>query len=189
MPDFLTAEEKEILIGIARESIQSAILKEKFAPMDLDNMSVRLRELGVVFVTLTHHNQLRGCIGALEPYQPLAEDVREHAVAAATNDFRFIPIQPEELQDLTIEISCLTIPMPVEYETPSELVELFRLNKEGVVLKDGYRRATFLPQVWEKIHNPAEFLSQLCQKMGAPPDLWMRKHLDVFTYQVEEFRG
>ena len=58
---------------------------------------------------------------------------------------------------------------------------------DGVILRDGFHRATFLPQVWEKIPNPEEFLNNLCYKMGAKPDLWRRKHLDVLTYQVEEF--
>jgi len=58
---------------------------------------------------------------------------------------------------------------------------------DGVILKDGFRRATFLPQVWEKVANKEEFLSHLCMKMGASPDQWKRKHLEVLVYQVEEF--
>jgi AMMECR1 domain-containing protein len=58
---------------------------------------------------------------------------------------------------------------------------------DGVILKDGFRRATFLPQVWEKIPDPPEFLNNLCYKMGARDDLWQNKHLDVFIYHVEEF--
>jgi AMMECR1 domain-containing protein len=58
---------------------------------------------------------------------------------------------------------------------------------DGVILRDSIRRATFLPQVWEKIPEPAEFLANLCYKMGAAPDIWKRKHMEVLVYQVEEF--
>jgi AMMECR1 domain-containing protein len=64
---------------------------------------------------------------------------------------------------------------------------MLRPNIDGIVIRDGMRRATFLPQVWEKILNPEDFLDQLCLKMGSAPDLWRRKKLEVLTYQVEEF--
>jgi AmmeMemoRadiSam system protein A len=132
--------------------------------------------------------QLRGCIGALEPYQPLAEDVREHAVAAALEDPRFPPVSERELNGIEIEISRLTRPISLEYKDANDLLSKLRPGVDGVILRDAFRRATFLPQVWEKISDPAEFLDNLCYKMGASPDLWRRKHLDVLTYQVEEFR-
>jgi AMMECR1 domain-containing protein len=59
---------------------------------------------------------------------------------------------------------------------------------DGVVLRDGFQRATFLPQVWEKIPGVADFLDNLCYKMGAPRDQWRRRHLDVLIYRVEEFQ-
>jgi AmmeMemoRadiSam system protein A len=138
-------------------------------------------------VTLTSRGYLRGCVGALEAYQSLAEDVCEHAVAAAFQDYRFPPVQARELKDIEIEISYLTQPEPLKYENPDALPKLLRPNIDGVVLRDGGRRATFLPQVWEKIPNPEEFLEELCMKMGAPADLWRRKRLNVMIYQVEEF--
>jgi AMMECR1 domain-containing protein len=58
---------------------------------------------------------------------------------------------------------------------------------DGVVLQDGVRKATFLPQVWDQLPNPEQFLSQLCLKMGSPADAWRKKPLEVFTYQVQEF--
>ena len=130
---------------------------------------------------------LRGCIGALEAYQPLAEDVREHAVAAALNDYRFPPVQVAELNGISLEVSRLTAPVPLEYTSPEDLVAKLRPGVDGVILRDGGRRATFLPQVWEKLPDAENFLANLCHKMGASPDLWRRKHLEVLTYQVEEF--
>lgn len=187
MPDALTREEQQQLLSIARTAMEAAVRREPIPDITLEQFSNNLQELGVVFVTLTRKNTLRGCIGALDPYQPLALDVQEHAAAAALNDFRFPQVQPDELAEIQIEISRLTEPRELAYTDTVHLLKLLRPGIDGVVVKDGSRRATFLPQVWEKVPNPAHFLSQLCQKMGAPPDLWRRKHLDIYIYQVEEF--
>lgn len=187
MPGSLTSEERQQLLQIARQSIEAAVRRERMPELEMDCFTPPLQELGAAFVTITANGVLRGCIGALDPYQPLAKDVREHAVGAALNDFRFTPVQIEELESLQIEISRLGLPEQLEYDGPQELLRMIHPGRDGVILKDGPRRATFLPQVWEKLPNPAEFLGHLCQKMGAPPDLWRRKHLDVYTYQVEDF--
>jgi AmmeMemoRadiSam system protein A len=113
--------------------------------------------------------------------------VIEHAIAAATQDYRFPPVQAAEIKKLEIEISCLTRTKILNYDNPSDLVKLLRPKIDGVVIRDGKRRATFLPQVWEKIPDPEEFLDELCMKMGSTPDLWRRKKLEVLIYQVEEF--
>ena len=185
--DKLTAEEKQTLLELARQALESGVRGQKLPTLDSKSLSPRLQEDGASFVTLTIDGNLRGCIGALEAYQPLAEDVREHAVAAALQDFRFSNVGPEELSQIEIEVSCLTPPDPLEYTTPEDLLAKLRPGIDGVLLRDGSRRATFLPQVWEKLPEPAEFLKNLCYKMGAAPDLWRKKHLDVFIYQVEEF--
>ena len=88
---------------------------------------------------------------------------------------------------IRIEVSRLTRPVPLEYRDASDLLSKLRPHVDGVILRDGPRRSTFLPQVWEKISDPAEFLENLCYKMGADPHLWRKKHLEVLVYQVEEF--
>lgn len=189
MPGELTLEERGILLDIARQSLQAAVCSVSLPNLDLAAFSPRLRSLGACFVTLTIQGELRGCIGALEPYQPLALDVREHAVAAALQDFRFPPVTPAELDLIEIEISCLTPSQPLAYQDSTDLLRKLRPGIDGVVLRDGFHRATFLPQVWEKIPDPAEFLDHLCMKLGAVPNLWRLKKLQVFTYQVEEFHS
>ena len=151
------------------------------------HLTPTLQAEGAAFVTLTVHGELRGCIGALEPYQSLAEDVREHAVAAALEDYRFPQVQENELANIEIEVSRLTIPVPLEYTDAEDLLAKLRPGVDGVILRDSFRRATFLPQVWEKIPDAPGFLANLCYKMGAAPDTWKRKHLEVLVYQVEEF--
>jgi AmmeMemoRadiSam system protein A len=108
-------------------------------------------------------------------------------MAAALQDYRFPPVQPDELPEIQIEISRLTLPQTLEYEAPQDLPKRLRPGFDGVTLREGMHRATFLPQVWEKLPDPEVFLSHLCQKMGASPDLWRYRKLQVQVYQVEEF--
>jgi uncharacterized protein len=187
MPDSLSEEEKKILLTLARQALTQGVNKQLLEPLDLSIYSEHLKRDGASFVTLTEGGELRGCIGALEPYQPLVEDVREHAVAAALNDYRFPQVRPQELTYIQIEISRLTVPQVLNYNTPNELLTRLRPGLDGLILKDGSRRATFLPQVWEKLPDPEMFLSHLCQKMGAPTDLWRRRVMQALVYQVEEF--
>ena len=185
--DILTAEERTLLIDLARQALEFGVRGEPLTPLALDELPASLRQTGAVFVTLTKAGQLRGCIGTIEPYRPLVEDVRQHAIAAALNDYRFPRVQPDELPQIEIEISRLTAPQSLEYVDPEDLLAKIRPGLDGLVLRDGRRRATFLPQVWEKLPAPEEFLDQLCRKMGGPPDLWRHQHLEVEIYQVEEF--
>jgi len=188
MPEqHLSGTERSFLLSLARQSIASCVNNQPLPAIVQDQLSPILRQQGASFVTLTINGYLRGCVGALEPYQSLAEDVREHAIAAAFQDYRFPPVEAAEIKDIEIEISYLTKPERLNYSNPDELLKLLRPNIDGVVLRDGMRRSTFLPQVWEKIADPEDFLEQLCMKMGAAADLWRRKMLEVFTYQVEEF--
>jgi AmmeMemoRadiSam system protein A len=187
-PEPLSPVERQQLLRLARLAVQAAAERREPPPIERGEYSARLFEPGAVFVTLTDRDgDLRGCIGALEAYQPLVEDVREHAAAAATQDFRFLPVAPEEVRGLNIEISRLTSPQPLEYGAPEELAVRLRPGVDGLILRDGPRRATFLPQVWEKVGDPEEFLGHLCLKMGGPANLWRKKKLDALTYQVEEF--
>jgi uncharacterized protein len=187
--EFLTAEERRVLLQLARQAIEAAVCGQNYLMPDLTLLPPRMVEKGNCFVTLTTRSgELRGCIGGLEAVQPLALDICEHAVAAALEDYRFNPICPEELPGLRIEISRLTAPEPIEYDDPAELPGLIHPPYDGVVLRDGLRRATFLPQVWEKLPDPRMFLSQLCLKMGVPGDLWCHKVLQVEIYHIEEFR-
>jgi AmmeMemoRadiSam system protein A len=187
MSEYLTDDEKKTLLRLARAALEAKVSGQMLPPLNPSSLTPALRTEGASFVTLTERGELRGCIGALKAYQPLAEDVREHAVAAATQDYRFPPVQPHELTKIHIEISRLTPPQPLDYTTTENLLMKLRPGVDGVILQDGHRRATFLPQVWAQLPDKAEFLGHLCQKMGAASDLWRHKHLEVQVYQVEEF--
>ncbi len=187
MSDSLTDGEKQTLLRLAREAMEFSVRGQALPPLDIKSLAPQLQVYGSSFVTLTIDDELRGCIGALEAYQPLAEDVREHAISAALHDPRFPPVREIELNRIKLEVSRLTAPKLLEYSSSEDLLKKLRPHVDGVILKDSFRRATFLPQVWEKIPDPAEFLSHLCQKMGVRANLWQDAKLQVYVYQVEEF--
>jgi uncharacterized protein len=187
IPDQLSIEDRKVLLVLARKALEEAVTGKPMEPLELEMQSPCLLEPGATFVTLRRKGELRGCIGALEAYQPLAEDVREHAKAAALQDYRFPPITQEELDEISIEISLLTPPQLLEYNNCEDLARILFTKRDGVILKDGARRATFLPQVWEKLPDPVSFLNSLCMKMGLAPDTWQQRKMEVWTYQVEEF--
>lgn len=183
----LTLEEQQTLLHLAREAMECRVRGNKLPPLDTKSLSSHLLEPGASFITLTIRGELRGCIGGLEARQPLAQDVREHAIAAALEDPRFPAVREDELDRIQVEVSCLTRPVPLVYKDADDLLSKLRPHVDGVILRDGIRRATFLPQVWEKIPRPAEFLDNLCSKMGVSENAWRVKHLEVLVYQVEEF--
>jgi AmmeMemoRadiSam system protein A len=156
-------------------------------PIDLSECSKSLIEPGACFVTITKGGVLRGCVGSIEPIQPLIIDVQDRAQAAAFHDYRFPPLNLAELDEIKIEISRLTPPQKVEYQDPSELPNLIKPYEDGLILGYKGRRATFLPQVWEKLSSPELFLNRLCLKMGQDQSLWRQTILEAEIYQVERF--
>ena len=187
MADILSDADKAVLLKLAREALEAAVRGQPAPPVDAAALSPALKRTGCAFVTLTEGDNLRGCIGALHAIGPLYEDVRLHAAQAALEDYRFTSVVPAELPRLEIEVSVLSEPQPLAYDQADELLHLLRPEVDGVVLQQGLRRATFLPQVWEDIPDPAQFLGRLCEKMGREPGLWRKTRLDVQTYQVEKF--
>lgn len=188
MENQLSSDERRFLLDLARRKISQAVTGQPVGKTHDPVIPLNLQKNGASFVTLTIAGDLRGCIGTLEAYQPLYRDVADHARQAALEDYRFSPVSEAELPLIEIEISHLTSPVPLLYNSPADLPGLLHPDIDGVILKDGGRRATFLPQVWAQLPEPHMFLSHLCQKMGAQPDLWRRKLLEVSIYHVEEFR-
>jgi AmmeMemoRadiSam system protein A len=183
----LAPQGREKLLKLARDTIARQARGQSMPEINLDAMLEDLQRDAACFVTLTKHEQLRGCIGSLEAHQPLALDVRDNAIGAAFRDPRFPPVGAEELDDLHVEISVLSHPEPLSYDGPDDLIAKLRPGVDGVVIERGWNRATFLPQVWEKLPDPREFLQHLCIKAYLPADAYRRPGLDVYTYQVEKF--
>src|SRR4030095_15455012 len=120
-----------------------------------------LRKNAATFVTLMRNSHLRGCIGSLEARRSLLEDVKANAKAAAFLDPRFQPLTQTEFATTRIEVSVLSEPEPVEFTNEAEAVARVRPGVDGLILDHGGKRGTFLPQVWDSIPDPAEFLRQL----------------------------
>ena len=131
-----------------------------------------LAQNGATFVTLTQNGNLRGCIGSLEAYRPLLNDVAENAVAAAFRDPRFPPLGREELAFTRVEVSLLDVPKPMEFGDEADALARLRPGIDGLILSYGHRRATFLPQVWESLPDRQQFMAHLKMKAGLPADFW-----------------
>jgi AmmeMemoRadiSam system protein A len=125
---------------------------------------------GATFVTLRKDLELRGCIGSLEPRRALGVDVRANAVAAAFRDPRFPPLAVREFRATSVEVSLLSPHEPVAFADEDDLLRQLRPGVDGIVLSAGERRATFLPQVWESLPEPREFVAALKRKAGLPAD-------------------
>jgi len=181
----LPEQTQKIILQLARDALRVAAERGHLPSITLNDLPSVLQQTGASFVTLKKNDDLRGCIGALEAKLPLAEDIRQHTVAAALYDYRFPVVEANEVEDISIEVSILTEPKQLAYKDPEELLRLLRPLVDGVIITDGTRRATFLPQVWERIPSPSLFLAMLCEKASLPPNAWETQDLQVFIYQVE----
>jgi len=139
------------------------------------------------FVTLNKGGLLRGCIGNLSPKFTVQEGIKRNSIDAAFHDPRFPPLKHDELENITISVSILTQPQPLEYTKSADLLARLRANEDGVIIRKGTAGATFLPQVWEQLPTPEKFLDHLCIKAGLSADAWQTSRLEVWTYQVQYF--
>ena len=133
------------------------------------------------------NNELRGCIGYIMPQKPLYQTVIDNAYNAAYNDPRFPQITKEEIKKIKIEISILSIPEKINYQSKDELLRILVPKKDGVIICNDSRSATFLPQVWKKLPEKEFFLKQLCLKAGINPDIWEYDKPEILIYKVYSF--
>lgn len=171
------------LLTIARNAINKNFGREAHTVTPHPMLS----QLGATFVTLTQNSQLRGCIGSLEAYRPLATDVAENAVAAAFRDPRFPPLTREELDRTRVEVSLLEPSEPIVFADEADAIAHLRPDIDGVILAHGSRRATFLPQVWESLPDPQRFMAQLKLKAGLPANFW-DEEITLARYGVQKWK-
>jgi AmmeMemoRadiSam system protein A len=176
------SDKGRFLLPIARAAIAS-----RFGLwFSVDERGDFLLEPGASFVTLTLEGKLRGCIGSLQASRPLLVDVKANAQAAAFQDPRFRPLAAEELNRTRIEVSLLSALAPVEFGCEDEAIAALRPHQDGVVLAWRDKKATFLPQVWETIPQPGEFLTELKRKAGLAPDFWADE-MKLYRYSVDKW--
>lgn len=176
-------EQGRLLIALARQAIASEF--------DESNSELPhpawLDEYGAVFVTLTQHDELRGCIGSLEAHRALIEDLQSNARAAAFKDPRFPPLSRDELARTRVEVSLLSPAQPMRFSSEADALSQLRPGIDGVILEHGWHRATFLPQVWEQLPETRQFMANLKHKAGLATDFWADDLL-LSRYQVEKFK-
>lgn len=168
----LDEQEKLVLLSIAHEALTKAVCEGVAVQLPLAELPLRLQQPGASFVTLTLRGQLRGCIGTLSAYKPLAQDVADNAAASALRDPRFPPVTPLEVPKLKLEISVLTAPVDFPVSSEADLLAKLQPGVHGLILQDGNHRATFLPSVWEQLPSPRDFVAHLKQKAGLSVDYW-----------------
>ncbi|MFH1182957.1 MAG: AmmeMemoRadiSam system protein B [Candidatus Moraniibacteriota bacterium] len=185
-PFLLEKEERDELLKIARDSVESFVKNGKIpnfiSRVETQNFASLHKKSGI-FVTLEIADNLRGCIGLMESNLPLYETISEMAVAAATQDPRFVPVSAEDLPRIKYEISVLS---PMEKVNNVDEIEL---GKHGVKVQNSGRSGVFLPQValetgWEL----EEFMAHLCRdKAGLPADCWQDSSTEVYIFTAEVF--
>lgn len=177
--------DRGLLLDLARQSVVAGLGRDAAAPPpDPSTLPPALLLPGASFVTLKRLGRLRGCRGLLEAARPLAHDVWHNAWASAFDDPRFPPLAASEVDDLDIGISVLSALERVLAQTEAELLGQLVPGEHGLVIALGPRRATFLPQVWQSLPEPAAFLGELKAKAGLPRDFWSPQ-LEAWRYSAQ----
>jgi hypothetical protein len=184
----LATSDRRLMLDLARRTLREVVTKGKQPEVVADAFPPNLMEKKGCFVTLTERGQLRRCIGHILPRESLYKAVMDNAESAALHDYRFTPVQPDELDKIEIEVSVLTVPEPLTFTSPDDLLNKLQPHKDGVVLQIGGGGATYLPQVWEQIPDKVQFMNSLAEKAGFPPDAWRGADTKVLIYHVEAFK-
>lgn len=173
----------KILLPIARAAIARAL----DIPVTADETAHWLSDFGACFVTLTQEDELRGCIGTLQAHRSLLDDVKCNAVSAALCDPRFAPLRAGEFNMTAVEISLLSPTQMMDIRHEADALSQLRIGVDGIVFEFGRHRSTFLPQVWEQLPKPREFMAQLKRKAGLPGDFWA-EGIRLSRYTVTKWR-
>lgn len=183
----LTLPQQKELLRIARKTIADSC-RQGLPPEVADaSYPAAFYEHRATFVTLQKHNDLRGCIGSLQVRRSLVEDIVHNAFAAAFRDPRFHPVTEAELGDISVEISILSPMTEMTVHSEDDLLKQLIPGEDGLLIESSQHSATFLPQVWEQLPNPRQFLQHLKQKAGIPIDLWP-DDIKCSRYQCHKFK-
>ena len=188
--DKYSPEEKIYMLNLARKTLISYLQGNQIPDPESEELSDNLKENRPCFVTLMKKDYgLRGCMGLFSSNRPLYKNIIDRAIAAATKDYRFPPLTYQELKDIKIEISILTEPKELRFNTPEDLLEKLHPFEDGVIIYTEYGSSTYLPQVWEQMPDKQAFLSSLCRKHRAPADYWKTDYqkLRVEIYKAIHF--
>jgi len=183
----LSNEQKRVILALAKEAIKSAVTNNTINKEAWLKKYPWLAQKGAVFVTLNKNNNLRGCIGSIVAHQSLIDDIINNAKSAALNDPRFTPLRANELKDLEIEVSYLTMPKLLNYSDIEDLKRKIKPRVDGVIINYKGYQATYLPSVWEQLPDFESFFATLCQKAGLSSSC-LTYHPTIYTYQAIEIK-
>jgi len=178
----------QILLKIAHDTIASRF--DNSFKIDKEKLKQEygfLNKKAATFVTLQLDGKLRGCVGTLEASLTLLDDLMINSNNAAFYDSRFYELSYDEFLKTNIEISILEEPKLLEYKNKEDLKTKIKPNIHGIVLKDGLKKATFLPQVWEELNTYEEFIFYLCKKANLEDDSLV-SHPEIYTYEVKKIK-
>lgn len=176
----LKSKEKKALLEIAHKAVAAAVREEDITPEPREEKALNMRN--GCFVTIKLNDELRGCIGNFQSDLPLFKEVAEMAAASACKDPRFYPLQAEELENISIDISVLSALEKIED------IETIKIGVHGIYLEKGYYRGVLLPQVaTEHDWDRETFLKQTCIKAGLPTDSWQAEETDIYIFSAEVF--
>ena len=180
-PFTLSQQDKRELLNVARLSVEQAVRERRIYEPAASNSEALGQERGA-FVTLTIHDELRGCIGYTSAIKPLFEAVRDTATYAALRDPRFAPVSADELPTLQYEVSVLS-PLRRVLD-PREIV----VGQHGLIMKNGDNEGLLLPQVPVEQHWDRDtFLEQTCRKAGMDRNCWKNENTDIFEFTAVVF--
>jgi AmmeMemoRadiSam system protein A len=188
-PVSFTKPQQRRLISLARSTIEDHLRNrdpDKTEPSWVSSLPI-VRVSRGIFVTLEKNGSLRGCIGHIYPQGSILESIRECAVSAAVRDSRFPPVTLSELKTIAISISILDYPIRLKAPNPADYAKMLKPGRDGVIIKYRGRSSTYLPQVWDDLPDPVQFLSHLCQKQGAPADAWKSPEAAIYRYSAYVF--
>jgi uncharacterized protein (TIGR00296 family) len=177
----------EQLVKLARKAVEKYL--EESIVIDPDNLDQISQEAGV-FVTLNHLTKdkvehLRGCIGFPIPEKRLYQSVIEAAIAAATQDPRFSPVDRKELTSIIFEVSVLSPPEMIKVQNTIEYINHIKIGRDGLILKSKYGSGLLLPQVPVEFKwDVDEYLVNICYKAGAPPDAWLIPESQLYKFEA-----
>ena len=182
----LAPDDRRQLLAIAKESVSHGLTHHRPLPVEAAAFPPSLQAVRASFVTLRIGAELRGCIGMLTAKRALITDVAENAFAAAFRDNRFRPVSEYEFHLLNYHISVLSPSQAMTVTSQDDLLAQLRPGIDGLIIEEPPRRATFLPDVWQTVPQPTQFLSQLKLKAGFDVNYWSDR-IKVWRYTTESF--
>lgn len=178
-----TLDDGKILVRSARKVVTEFLKSGKKVLFDNEFKSRYSFNSGV-FVTLNTKKGLRGCIGYPFPHKKLHEALEDAAIAATTEDPRFLPVKTDELKEITFEVTVLTPPEKIIVNNPNEYLKEIKVGRDGLIVKNGFFSGLLLPQVpVEYGWNEKEFLEHTCDKANLPKDCWRQKDTEVLKFR------